>query len=274
MSLENDINIIAKCPVCGIGNIIEVPRGFYCDNQWLPGGKCGFRIFRRMHGISLMTSHVVQLIAEGKTDEMRMVNLNGQPFVARFIINDGKVDIALRYHYLKGRCPVCGGRVLKTGRGWACEYSVIQKPLCRFHVTGVIHGRKISDSEMENLLDGCPGVLDGFSTVDGRFFSSVLCVRDNGEVGLDPCITTCPSCGGNILVSPLAYNCSNYKNPDIHCKFTIWRNIGGHQISAEEMRQICEEGSTREQLEMFKDNGMVYFQKLALSADKSKIIKI
>lgn len=266
---------MGKCPVCGVGDIVETPGGFHCDNQRRPGGgKCGFGIFRRMHGVEMDAHLVARLVTEGMTEEMRMCNRDGQPFIARFVIANGRVDVMMRHHVLRGRCPVCGGRVLKTSKGYACEYSIGKLPECHFHVTGVIHGRKITDGEMEALLDGRPDVLDGFTTIDGKVFSSVLCVRDNGEVGLDPRIATCPSCGGDILVSPLAYNCSNFKTPGVQCRFFLWRNIAGHQVTAEEMRQVCEEGRTREPLEMFRANGAVSFLHLALNADKSRVVKV
>ena len=274
MRQEDNQHIIGKCPVCGLGNVIETAKGFYCDNERLPGGgKCGFGIFRMMHGVEISASLVSQLITEGRTEEMRMVNHNGQPFQASFALLGGRGDVLMKCHRLKGRCPVCGGRVLKTSKGYSCEFHVGKNHLCDFHVTGVIHGRKIHDEEMEALLEGNAEVLDGFTTLDGKVFSSVLCVRDNGEVGLEPRITTCPSCGGNILVSPLAYNCSNFKTPDIFCKFFIWRNIAGHEITAEEMRQVCEEGKTREPLKLFRANGSFSYYYLSLSDDKSKIIK-
>lgn len=274
MRQDDNPHIIGKCPVCGLGNIIEASNGFYCDNRQQPGGgKCGFGIFKRMHGVEMTPSLVARLITEGRTGGMRMVNTNGQPFQGYFTIRGGRVDVSLLCQTLRGRCPVCGGRVVKTSKGYSCEYNLGKERLCHFQVTGVIHGRKIRDEEMEALLDGSSDVLDGFTTLDGKVFSSVLCVRDNGDVGLEPRITTCPSCGGSILVSPLAYNCSNFKTPGIHCNFFIWRNISGHLVTAEEMRQVCEEGRTREPLEMYRPNGAVYYQHLALNADKSKIIK-
>lgn len=275
MTQDNNKHIIGRCPVCGNGSITEASGAFFCDGGKLPGGgRCGFRIFRKIHGIELDASLVTQLITEGKTHEMPMVNHNGQTFMARFVIVGGRVDVHVRSHALRGRCPVCGGRVLRTSKGYACEYSLGRKAPCQFHVTGMIHGRTISESEMERFLDGELQVLDGFTSVDGKVFSSVMVFKDGGLVGLDSKITTCPSCGGNILVSPLAYNCSNFKNPDFHCRFSLWRNIAGHHVSGEEMRQICEEGRTREPLELFQTNGAVYYQRLGLSPDKKRVIKI
>ena len=275
MTQDNKQHVIGKCPICGNGFIIEASGAFYCDGGRMPDGrKCGFRIFRKIHGIELDASLVSQLITEGKTHEMPMVNHSGQTFVARFVIVGGRVDVHVRSHVLQGRCPVCGGRVLRTSKGYACEYSIGRKAQCTFRVTGIIHNRLITESEMENFLEGELQVLDGFTSLDGKVFSSLLVVRDDGIVGLDSKVTTCPSCGGNILAGPLAYNCSNFKNPDVNCRFSLWRNISGHNVSGEEMRQICEEGRTHDPLELFQTNGAVYFQRLGLSPDKKRIIKI
>ena len=224
---------------------------------------------------------------------MTMWNVNGQPFQARFVIENGKVDVEIKSHYLQGRCPVCGGRVVKTGKGYACENSIPQDPLCRFHVPGIHCNRKITDSEMEDFLegnaqvldgftdsemedflDGNAQVLDGFSNGDGKIFSSVLTLAEEGKVVLDSKIAVCPVCGGDILVSPTAFNCSNYSNPDIKCRFMAWRNIAGHMITKQEMQEICEEGRTKELLELYKNNGAIFYKRLGLSTDKKSIIKI
>jgi hypothetical protein len=117
-------------------------------------------------------------------------------------------------------------------------------------------------------------VLDGFSNGDGKIFSSVLTLADDGKVVLDSKIAVCPVCGGDIRVSPTAFNCSNYSNPQVNCKFMAWRNIAGHMITRQEMIEICEEGQTREPLVMYKNNGAVFYKRLALSEDKKKIVKV
>ena len=195
---------------------------------------------------------------------MTMWNVNGQPFQARFIIVNGKVDVEIKSHYLQGRCPVCGGRIVKTGKGYACENSIPQDPLCGFHVPGILANRKITDSEMEDFLAGSAQVLDGFSNNEGKVFSSVLTLAEDGKVVLDSRIAVCPVCGGDILVSPQAFNCSNYSNPQVKCKFMAWRNIAGHVITKQEMVEICEEGQTREPLELYKNNGAIFYKRLGL----------
>ena len=275
METNTECKIVGRCPVCGEGDIVRTEYGYCCDARKHGGSKkCGFIIHNRHHGIEFDDELTKKLITDSSTEEMTMWNVNGQPFQARFIIAHGKVDVEIKSHYLQGRCPICGGRVLKTSKGYSCENSIPQEPLCSFHVPGILGNRKITDSEMEDFLADNAQVLDGFSNGDGKVFSSVLTLSRDGKVMLDSKIAVCPVCGGDILVSPSAFNCSNYSNPNIKCKFMAWRNIAGHVITKKEMQEICEEGKTRELLELYKNNGAIFYKKLGLSEDKKSIIKI
>lgn len=274
MEKEQVLSVIGKCPVCGKGNVIKTSQGYCCDER-KEGRECrGFIIRNCVHGVTMTDDLVKVLLEKGRTDDLEMKNLYGQPFRARFVINNGKLDVEMKSHCLDAPCPICGGRVLRTSKGYACENYLSSNPTCSFRVTGIIHGRKITEEEIVDLLRGHAQVLDGFTTLEGKAFSSVLTLREDGIVGLEPRITRCPACGGNILVSPIAYNCSNFKTPGICCHFSLWRNIDGHTVTNEEMRQICEEGQTREPVELFKSNGAVFYKRLALSNDKQKIIKL
>ena len=123
-------NVIGKCPVCG-GNVMETALGYCCDGTTKEGRRC---------------------------------------FQARFAIEHGKVEVELESHYLKGRCPICGGRVKKTSRGFACENHVGHKASCSFYILGIICNRKITDEEVEAFLAGKALTLDGFSSNDAFVF--------------------------------------------------------------------------------------------------------
>ena len=68
----------------------------------------------------------------------------------------------------------------------------------------------------------------------------MLELADNGAINMQSIIGKCPHCGGDIRVGTRAFNCSNYSNQQAPCNFAIWRNIGGHQLSLTEARDICE----------------------------------
>ena len=104
MKNSTEYRILGKCPVCGEGDIIRVEHGYCCDAKRHGNGRrCGFIIHNRHHGIEFDDCLVRKLITDGYTDEMTMWNVNGQPFQARFIIVNGKVDVEIKSHYLQGR---------------------------------------------------------------------------------------------------------------------------------------------------------------------------
>ena len=91
---------------------------------------------------------------------------------------------------------------------------------------------------------------------------------------MQPFIGKCPHCGGEIRVGSRAFNCSNYNNESAPCSFSIWRNIGGHQLTLAEARELCEKGITSTELEMYREDGTVYRKRLGVSPDKLQIIKV
>ena len=93
-------------------------------------------------------------------------------------------------------------------------------------------------------------------------------------VKLESRIAKCPHCGGDLHVGLKAYNCANYRNAEHPCKFSIWRNISGYAVSVEEVKQICEQGVTRDCIEFYKEDGTVYYKRLQLTPEKDRIIMI
>lgn len=173
-----------------------------------------------------------------------------------------------------GRCPFCSGNVVKTCKGYRCENNVGDTPSCRLNINAIIGNRKMHDREVEDLLEKRRILLDGFASKEGKAFPTVIELADDGSVVMQPVIGKCPHCGGDIRVGSRAFNCSNYSNGEAPCSFSIWRNIGGHQLSLEEVQEICEKGITSSELEMYREDGSIYRKRLGLSPDKLQIIKI
>ena len=51
-----------------------------------------------------------------------------------------------------GRCPVCGGNVVKTCKGYRCENNTGEDGKCGLFINGVIGNRKMADAEVAELL--------------------------------------------------------------------------------------------------------------------------
>lgn len=173
-----------------------------------------------------------------------------------------------------GRCPVCGGNVVKTFKGYRCENNTGGEGGCPLFINGVIGNRKMADPEIAELLAKRSIMLDGFATREWKAFPTVLVMDDSGSVSMESVVARCPRCGGEIRVGAKAFNCSNYRREGDPCDFVIWRNIGGHLVTAAEVREICGNGATSEEIEMYGENGAIYRRRLGLSPDKSKVVKL
>ena len=173
-----------------------------------------------------------------------------------------------------GRCPLCGGKVVKTCKGYRCENNIGEDPKCGLFINGVIGNRKMYDHEIAELLSQGRIMLDGFASKEWKSFPTVLVLDADGTVSMESRVAVCPRCGGEIRVGTKAFNCSNYRQEDARCEFVIWRNICGHLLTEKEVREICENGITTEEIELYGDNGHIYRKRLGLSPDKLKVIKV
>lgn len=173
-----------------------------------------------------------------------------------------------------GRCPLCGGHVVKTCKGYRCEHNIGEQPSCPLYINSIIGNRRMEDEEVAELLEKRIVLLDGFATKEGKAFPAMLEIMDDGSINMQGVVAKCPHCGGDVRVGSRAFNCSNFKHETAPCTFSIWRNIGGHQVTLNEVREICEQGITSSELEMYRDDGTVYRKKLGLSPDKLQIVKL
>ena len=132
-----------------------------------------------------------------------------------------------------GRCPLCGGNVVKTCKGYRCENNIAEQPTCVLNINGIIGNRKMSDEEITELLEHRFILLDGFASKEGKAFPSVLELADNGAINMQSVIGKCPHCSGDIRVGTRAFNCSNYSNQQAHRKTlgAPWRILTGCRVN-------------------------------------------
>lgn len=52
-----------------------------------------------------------------------------------------------------GRCPFCGGNVVKTCKGYRCENNTGEHPSCVLNINAIIGNRKMNDSEIAEFLE-------------------------------------------------------------------------------------------------------------------------
>ncbi|MEG1886950.1 MAG: DNA topoisomerase [Oscillospiraceae bacterium] len=76
------------------------------------------------------------------------------------------------YGDVAGKCPLCGGDVVRTKFGYGCNK---YKDGCKFSLNGVICGRVISINNVKKLLtDGKTSKIVGFTSKNGKTFDAAL----------------------------------------------------------------------------------------------------
>lgn len=154
-----------------------------------------------------------------------------------------------------GKCPICGSNVVKTLKGYACENSFGDQPKCSFFLISTIGNRRFSDIEATQFLEDKKILLDGFTSKEGKNFTSLLLFNKDGSVNMTSQIGVCPKCQGVLYVGQRSISCGNFKNPETPCNFTIWRNIGGHELSLNELESLITIGSTTEPVDIYDPQG-------------------
>ena len=87
-----------------------------------------------------------------------------------------------------GRCPLCGGNVVKTCKGYRCEHNIGDSPSCVLNINAIIGNRKMADAEVAELLEKRRILLDGFASKEGKAFPTVLELADDGNILMQPVI--------------------------------------------------------------------------------------
>lgn len=240
LPVEVVLHRIGPCPVCGKGQMLQGTAGWTCDYFRTIHDKCTFTIFSKYSGYELTEEDAVALIKDGRTMKHNFVTQSGKGFVARLVLEDGKVKVVGENRTLPFRCINCGGKIKETQKGYACEnFFTDDASRCLFYVPKSVCERYISEKEVEQLLEkGRTEVLDGFHTQD-REFSAYMVMQPDGSCKLDSAVCKCPKCGGTIHTGSKGYTCSNFSNAAVHCKFVVWRNIHGHEMTIDEVRTLC-----------------------------------
>jgi hypothetical protein len=158
-----------------------------------------------------------------------------------------------------------------TEKGYNCENRLIRNGIngarkCSFHINKRLCNRELTKEEVERFLKGEIDLLDGFNSSAGNDYAAFLQLSDAGYVRTCSRVSVCPKCGGTILVGPKAFNCSNFKLA--RCKMKIPRKIGGHELTYNEVKQLCErDDHTTDPVTITQSNGMKVMKKLTLDKD-------
>jgi DNA topoisomerase III len=180
-----------------------------------------------------------------------------------------------------GPCPNGDGVIRENRAAYGCSsWKSKEEPGCGFVIWKQQKGRSISPGEARDLLEhGQTDLLDGFKTRPsrGRLVlaegNEVQLIADDGTrldapAGPRETIATCPKCGGDIRENSRAYGCSSWKSrKEPGCGFVIWKSTKGRAITADEARQVIEQGAS--DWMDFKDRKGPFRGRLVLTPEKT-----
>lgn len=255
-----------KCPLCG-GELTTTSFGYGCSNYFEKENKCSFSV-GKVAGLDLSEEDFRDLITNQKTKVLSgFQTKNKRTFSAALKLETnaqtGQLGLVFEFddvepeYYEDLTCPVCKGRLMKTGFGTVCENRSKEEHGCHFSI-GEILGKKLSEEDLRDLVTkGETQVIKGFKSKSNSLFSAKLKLATNeaGRMGIafdfegiEPDYVKdvkCPDCGGRILKKGSGFGCENFdaQNPE-SCKFYIGK-IASKNLSESNVVELLTEGKTK-----------------------------
>ena len=254
-----------KCPVCG-GELTTTPFGYGCSNYYTEGIKCTFSV-GQVAGLDLPEEEFGKLITEGKTGVLDgFTGKNKKKFKAALVLTkdeSGKPAVNFDFsevptEYAEGiTCPACGGKLIRTGYGVACENRTKEENPCYFSI-GEIAGKKLDlDTITALITNGTTDVIKGFKSKNKTSFDAKLVLKKQEDdkfgvsfdfEGIEPeylADVVCPNCGGRIMKKSIGFGCEKYNSEDPNsCKFFIGK-IAQKQLSESNVIELLRDGKTQ-----------------------------
>lgn len=292
--VEPEIVEDVHCPVCG-GKIIKLAFGYGCSNYKAEDEQSCKFVIGSIAGKQLSLSQLKQLLTEGKTETIRgFKSKAGKKFDACLTLTkdeNNKPVVAFDFEHVEMKkikdvvCPICGGEIVATPFGYGCSnYRKEDENSCRFSI-GKISEKTLTEAQIKELLTkGITATIRGFKSKAGKKFDARLELNKNEEgvisgikfnfENLEPLKLKdvhCPLCGGDMIVTPFGYGCSNYskENPD-SCRFFIGK-IASVKLKESQVKELLTRGKTGEIEGFVAQTGMKFNAPLKLTED-GKII--
>ncbi|WP_405340058.1 DNA topoisomerase [Fibrobacter sp.] len=146
-------------------------------------------------------------------------------------------------------CPKCGSALEVAPWGYVCP-----KAECGFKIGHTLAGKMLSHSEMKTLLaEGHVGPIAGFKSKKGTEFAAKLSIdkdfniqfefESDGKFHGQKTEYKCPLCGAALEENKNAIFCTG-THEGADCKFTLFKTIAGHTLTASEINELFTNGRT------------------------------
>jgi DNA topoisomerase-3 len=148
-----------------------------------------------------------------------------------------------------GECPLCHKPVIEGRKGYGCSG---WKEGCQFVLWKEVYGVSVTHELASQLLQNGRTLQAYKVHVGDEVFNAQLTLNAQGEAGyikaagksapiVKEAIAACPLCSGQIIETPKAYSCSEWRNG---CKAVIWKTIAHKKITAAMAKKMIATGQT------------------------------
>ena len=282
------------CPICG-GELETTPFGYGCSNYKKDGTGCKFSV-GQVAGRDLSEEEFKMLIEKGRTEVLSgFVSKTRKKFNAALIFEkDEEGRPGIRFDFSENKpeviedvkCPACGGAIVRTPFGYACEHrNRSVEGGCSFAI-GKMAEKDLNAMQLKELLtEGRTSTIRGFKGKTGKKFDACVTLEKD-ETGryvtkfdFDHVETKkvkeafCPKCGGEILVVSFGYVCAN-RNPNTPdgCDFSIGK-IAEKDLNEAQVKELLSNGRTSTIRGFKSKTGKKFDACITLDKDEAGIIK-
>ena len=282
------------CPICG-GELETTPFGYGCSNYKKDGTGCKFSV-GQVAGRDLSEEEFKMLIEKGRTEVLSgFVSKTRKKFNAALIFEkDEEGRPGIRFDFSENKpeviedvkCPACGGAIVRTPFGYACEHrNRSVEGGCSFAI-GKMAEKDLNAMQLKELLtEGRTSTIRGFKGKTGKKFDACVTLEKD-ETGryvtkfdFDHVETKkvkeafCPKCGGEILVVSFGYVCAN-RNPNTPdgCDFSIGK-IAEKDLNEAQVKELLSNGRTSTIRGFKSKTGKKFDACITLDKDEAGTIK-
>ena len=85
-------------------------------------------------------------------------------------------------------------------------------------------------------------------------------------------IGKCPRCGGTVIEGRKGFGCSRWRQQDGGCRWVIWKDVAGKDLTAAQARELLTAGETKREIKGFKSKaGKEFAARVKLDRDTGRV---
>jgi DNA topoisomerase-3 len=212
-----------------------------------------------------------EIATKGVQASVFLNNIKGftRRITSEIISSEGVSNIRQKLSAFIPDCPKCGAKLGLLEQSAWCES-------CNWTLWRNVGGKRLSDEVIREVLkkdengkiNGKTSLLSGFRSRDGREFSAIVEIDDDGRTRLVYPDTgkslqiTCPLCKKEMTVSNRSVSCS--------CGLNVWRKVYGITLTDAQMKKLLTKGRSG-LITLITKDGKKYKADLELQRDGSLV---